>query len=400
MPEHFPHGVRSEVGRLRTVMLHRPGNELRRLTPRNNDALLFDGLPWVDRAQVEHDAFAEALRGRGVEVLYLSELLTETLADPDAREAAIAHTMRDLRLGDTLRRYLTDLLRDQGPDELAETLMAGLRNDEVSGTGSVVAALHAPDDFLIDPLPNLLFTRDSSVWVGDRVTVTSLAMPARQRETQLTELIYQFHPRFAGTERIHGWDKEFLEGGDVLALAEGVLAVGVGERTRPAGAERLARTAFAQGLAHTVLAVPIDQDRATMHFDTICTMVDVDAMVMYPNVAHRLAATAIRPDPDGDLIVEPSAPFIEAAARAMGIDRLQLIDTGLDPVTAEREQWDDGNNTLAIEAKVAIAYERNVETNERLAAAGIDVIAIAGSELGSGRGGPRCMSCPISRDPL
>ncbi len=400
MPEQFPHGVRSEVGRLRTVMLHRPGNELRRLTPRNNDALLFDGLPWVDRAQVEHDAFAEALRGRGVEVLYLSELLTETLADPDAREAAIAHTMRDLRLGDTLRRYLTDLLRDQGPDELAETLMAGLRNDEVSGTGSVVAALHAPDDFLIDPLPNLLFTRDSSVWVGDRVTVTSLAMPARQRETQLTELIYQFHPRFAGTERIHGWDKEFLEGGDVLALAEGVLAVGVGERTRPAGAERLARTAFAQGLAHTVLAVPIDQDRATMHLDTICTMVDVDAMVMYPNVAHRLAATAIRPDPDGDLIVEPSAPFIEAAARAMGIDRLQLIDTGLDPVTAEREQWDDGNNTLAIEPKVAIAYERNVETNERLAAAGIDVIAIAGSELGSGRGGPRCMSCPISRDPL
>ena len=400
MPEHFPHGVRSEVGRLRTVMLHRPGNELRRLTPRNNDALLFDGLPWVDRAQVEHDAFAEALRGRGVEVLYLSELLTETLADPDAREAAIAHTMRDLRLGDTLRRYLTDLLRDQGPDELAETLMAGLRNDEVSGTGSVVAALHAPDDFLIDPLPNLLFTRDSSVWVGDRVTVTSLAMPARQRETQLTELIYQFHPRFAGTERIHGWDKEFLEGGDVLALAEGVLAVGVGERTRPAGAERLARTAFAQGLAHTVLAVPIDQDRATMHLDTICTMVDVDAMVMYPNVAHRLAATAIRPDPDGDLIVEPSAPFIEAAARAMGIDRLQLIDTGLDPVTAEREQWDDGNNTLATEPQVAIAYERNVETNERLAAAGIDVIAIAGSELGSGRGGPRCMSCPISRDPL
>ena len=400
MPEHFPHGVRSEVGRLRTVMLHRPGNELRRLTPRNNDALLFDGLPWVDRAQVEHDAFAEALRGRGVEVLYLSELLTETLADPDAREAAIAHTMRDLRLGDTLRRYLTDLLRDQGPDELAETLMAGLRNDEVSGTGSVVAALHAPDDFLIDPLPNLLFTRDSSVWVGDRVTVTSLAMPARQRETQLTELIYQFHPRFAGTERIHGWDKEFLEGGDVLALAEGVLAVGVGERTRPAGAERLARTAFAQGLAHTVLAVPIDQDRATMHLDTICTMVDVDAMVMYPNVAHRLAATAIRPDPDGDLMVEPSAPFIEAAARAMGIDRLQLIDTGLDPVTAEREQWDDGNNTLAIEPKVAIAYERNTETNERLEAAGIEVVAIAGSELGSGRGGPRCMSCPISRDAL
>ncbi|MFT4216060.1 MAG: arginine deiminase [Micropruina sp.] len=400
MAEHFPHGVRSEVGRLRTVMLHRPGNELRRLTPRNNDALLFDGLPWVDRAQEEHDAFADALRSRGVEVLYLSRLLIETLAEADARAAAIAHTMRDLRLGDTLRRYLTDLLSDQGPDELAEILMAGLRNDEVSGTGSLVAALHAPDEFLIDPLPNLLFTRDSSVWVGDRVTVTSLAMPARQRETQLTELIYQFHPRFAGTERIHGWDKEFLEGGDVLALAEGVLAVGVGERTRPAGAERLARTAFAHGLAHTVLAVPIDQDRATMHLDTICTMVDTDAMVMYPNVAHRLAAATLKPDAEGGVRVEPLRPFLDAAASAMGIERLRLIDTGLDPVTAEREQWDDGNNTLAIEPKVAIAYERNTETNERLTAAGIEVVAIAGSELGSGRGGPRCMSCPISRDAL
>jgi arginine deiminase len=313
---------------------------------------------------------------------------------------AIDHTMTDLRLGDTLRRYLVDLAADQGPDELAEIMMAGLRNDEISNTGSLVAALHAPDDFLIDPLPNLLFTRDSSVWVGDHVTITALAMPARRRETQLTELIYQFHPRFAGVRRIHGWDKEFLEGGDVLALGEGVLAVGVGERTRPAGAERLARTAFVEGLAHTVLAVPIDQDRATMHLDTICTMVDRDAMVMYPNVAHRLAAVTIKSDEAGDLVVEPLEPFLDAAARAMGIDRLRLIDTGLDPVTAEREQWDDGNNTLCIEPRVAIAYERNVETNERLAAAGIEVIAISGSELGSGRGGPRCMSCPISRDPL
>ena len=393
-------GVRSEVGRLRTVMLHRPGNELRRLTPRNNDALLFDGLPWVDRAQQEHDGFADTLRSRGVEVLYLSQLLNKTLDDETARNKAIGETVTDIRLGDTLRRYLSSFLSDLGPADLAEVLMAGLRNDEVGPTGSMVAALHAPDDFLIDPLPNLLFTRDSSVWVGDRATITSLAMPARRRETQLTELIYEFHPRFAGVERIHGWEKEYLEGGDVLALAEGVLAVGVGERTRPAGAERLARTAFELGLAHTVLAVPIDQDRATMHLDTICTMVDVDAMVMYPNVAHRLSAIAVRPGTRSELEVDQPAPFLEAAARAMGIAQLRLIDTGLDPVTAEREQWDDGNNTLAIEPKVAIAYERNVETNERLTAAGIEVIAIPGSELGSGRGGPRCMSCPISRDPL
>jgi len=391
-------GVRSEVGRLRTVMLHRPGPELKRLTPRNNDELLFDGLPWVDRAQEEHDAFAAVLRSRGVEVLYLSELLTATLQDAEAREQAITLTLADLRLGVRLRRYLRDLAADLDPADLAGVLMAGLRNDEVDGSGSLVAALLPDQEFLVHPLPNLLFTRDSSVWVQDRVAVTSLAMHARRRETQLTELIYTFHPRFSGVERIHGWGLEHLEGGDVMALADGVLAVGVGERTTPAGAERLARTVFDEGLAHTILAVPIDQDRATMHLDTICTMVDTDAVVMYPNVAHRLAALTVRAGDHGDLDVEPPAPFLEAAARAMGIERLRLIDTGLDPVTAEREQWDDGNNTLAIEPKVAVAYERNEETNSRLAAAGIEVLAIAGSELGSGRGGPRCMSCPISRD--
>jgi len=390
--------VRSEVGRLRTVLLHRPGNELKRLTPRNNDALLFDGLPWVDRAQQEHDAFAETLRSHDVEVLYLSTLLIETLANPAARAKAVEDLVSDIRLGGTLRSFLRRYLADLEPEELAEIMMAGLRNDEVAGSGSLVAALYLPEDFLIDPLPNLLFTRDSSVWIGDCVAITSLAMPARRRETQLTDLIYAFHPRFNGVERIHGWREEFLEGGDVLALADGVLAVGVGERTHPSGAERVARTVFGLGLARTVLVVPINQDRATMHLDTICTMVDVDAVVMYPNIAHQLCAIAVRPGSDSELVIAEPAPFLEAAADAMGLDQLRLIDTGLDPVTAEREQWDDGNNTLAIAPKVAVAYERNVETNQRLSEAGIEVIPIAGSELGSGRGGPRCMSCPITRD--
>lgn len=398
--------IDSEVGRLRTVLVHRPGRELQRLTPRNNDRLLFDGVPWVARAQEEHDAFVATLRGQGVEVLHLTDLLTETLASPEARAQVIEETMSSLHLGATMRRYLTDACGDASPAELTGLVVAGMRNDEVRGGQGLVTALLAPHDFLIDPLPNLVFTRDSSMWIGDRVAIPSLAMPARARETQLTELIWSHHPRFRDCRRILGSRAEPVEGGDVLLLAPGVVAVGVGQRTTPAGAERLARQLFAEGLAHTLLAVPVDQTRATMHLDTVLTMVDVDTVVMYPNIADRLQAWTVTPtagftpDGDGDLTVEGPAPFAPAAGWAMGIDRLRVIVTGTDPVIAEREQWDDGNNTLALAPRLAIAYERNTATNERLAQAGIAVIPIAGSELGSGRGGPRCMSCPIDRDPL
>ncbi len=399
------HGADSEVGRLRTVMLHRPGLELSRLTPRNNDRLLFDGIPWVARAQDEHDAFAAALRDRDVEVLYLTELLTETLAIDEARRAGIDTALADLDLGDTMRHYLEGLLGDASPAELTTYLTAGIRNDEVRGGFGLVTSLLPHDAFLIDPLPNLLFTRDSSVWVRDHVAITSLAMPARKRETQLTELIYTLHPRFVGTPRILGHHYEHVEGGDVLLLGPGVIAVGVGERTTPAGVERLARQVFDDDLAHTVLAVPIAQERATMHLDTICTMVDVDKMVVYENVADSLTAYAVTCDgqrDDGTLVLDVAAPqpFLVAAAHALGFDEMHRIDTGLDPVTAEREQWDDGNNTLALAPRVAVAYERNDATNARLEEAGIEVVKIAGSELGSGRGGPRCMSCPVVRDPL
>jgi arginine deiminase len=402
-------GVDSEVGRLRTVLLHRPGHELQRLTPRNNDRLLFDGIPWVERAQEEHDAFAEALTSRGVEVLYLARLLEESLTSEPARAEVCASALALPQLGDRLTARAAAYLDDLDPVGLADVLMSGLRHDELAaafpaGRPGVVSSMLAPEDFVVDPLPNLLFTRDSSAWVRDQVAVTSLAMPARHRETSLTAVIYRHHPRFAGTPLVYEPGLEHLEGGDVLLLAPGVVAVGTGERTTPAGVERLARRLLAARLVHTVLAVPVLQERATMHLDTVCTMVDTDAVVMYPNIAHELTALAVTASEDdgaaGELDVSAPQPFLVAAAAAMGIDELRVIDTGLDPVTAEREQWDDGNNTLALAPRVAVAYERNTETNARLEAAGIEVVAVAGSELGSGRGGPRCMSCPVRRDPL
>ncbi|WP_445168889.1 arginine deiminase [Mycolicibacterium sp. Dal123E01] len=396
-------GSNSEVGTLRVVILHRPGAELQRLTPRNSDKLLFDGLPWVSRAQEEHDAFADLLRSRGVEVLLISDLLTEALGSGAARMQGIAAAVDSRRLGLPLAQELSAYLRSLEPAALAHVLTAGMTFTELPSAAktdtSLVRRMHHGGDFVIEPLPNLLFTRDSSFWIGPRVAITSLALPARMRETSLTDLIYAHHPRFLGVRRAYESHTAPVEGGDVLLLSPGVVAVGVGERTTPAGAEALARSLFDDGLAHTVLAVPIAQERAQMHLDTVCTMVDVDAMVLYPAISDSLSAFTLKRTPDGVTILD-EAPFVRAAADAMEIDRLRVIDTGLDPVTAEREQWDDGNNTLALAPGVVVAYERNSETNARLQDSGIEVLPIAASELGTGRGGPRCMSCPVARDPL
>jgi len=412
--DHYQHRVDTEVGRLRSVLLHRPGAELKRLTPRNNDDLLFDGIPWVGRAQEEHDAFAQALRDHDVEVLYLRDLLVTTLDIPAAREQVLTSVGVPTVIGPTLTQALRGFLTGLTSDELAEAVTAGLAHAELPAHDGLVARMSRPYEFVVPPLPNLLFTRDSSVWVRERVAVTSPSMPARRREAALIDAIYRYHPRFAGTGRLYGGGGEawfeggeaWFEGGDVLLLAPGVIAVGVGQRTTAAGVEAFALQAFAAGVARTVLAVPVAQERATMHLDTVCTMVDIDAALMYPPVADTLEAYVVTPanaeasagEAANALLVTGPRPFLAAAADAMELDRLRVIDTGLDAVTAEREQWDDGNNTLAIGPRLAVAYERNVETNARLEQAGIQVVRIAGSELGSGRGGPRCMSCPVYRD--
>ncbi len=396
----YTHGADSEAGRLRTVLVHRPGAELKRISPRSHGRLLFDRLPWVARAQQEHDAFTQILRDHGVEVLYVTELLQDVLEYAPAREAAITSALDDRWLGDDLGEVVRHHLEGLDSEALAQALVAGVAPGELSAGRGVVYELLDRRDFVIDPLPNLVFTRDSSVWIGDRVAVSSLG--PRGREARLLAVLYARHPRFAGTKMLYGPHLEPIAGGDIVLLAPGVIAAGVSEQTSPAGVERLARQAFLAGLAHTVLAVPIQRTGAA-HLDTICTVIDGGAVVMHPALAYTLTVHVITPRGDGLRVSRPQ-PFMAAAAQAMGIERLTVIDTGLDPVTSPRGrgdggQWDDGGNALSLGRGLAVCDERNVETNARLTAAGVQVIPVPANELGSGRGGPRCLSCAVTRDP-
>lgn len=387
-------GADSEVGQLRTVLMHRPGLELQRITPRHKDRLLFGALPWVAKARQEHDVLAQELRGNGAQVLYLTALLQDVLEYQRARDEAIGLAVADAELGDELRSQLRAHLESLGPEPLAQVLIAGLTPEELKIGHGVVFELLDRHDFVLEPLPNLIFTKDSSFWIGDQVAIASLAAAPRRRESDLASVIYRHHPRFAGTRWLYEPGLEHLDGGDVLLMSAGVVAVGVGHRSTPAGTERLSRRLFDAGLAHTVLAVPIRRPGGAGHLDTMCAVVDSDAVAMHPATAYSLTALTISPRPDGMRVSRPQ-PFLEAAAQAMGIDRLRVIDTGLDPAGG---QWDDGINVLAIGPRVVVSHERNSETNARLADAGVRVIPVPGSELGSLRGGPRCMTCAVGRD--
>jgi arginine deiminase len=391
-------GVDSEIGQLRTVLVHRPGLELERITPRHSDGLLLRTPPWVSKARQEHDVMCQELRNQGVEVLYVTELLQDVLEYQAAREEAVALAVADAALGDELRGQLRAHLEDLGPEQLAQVLIAGLTPSELKVGRGVVFELLDRHDFALDPLPNLVFTKDSSFWIGDQVAVASLAAERRRRETDLATVLYRHHPRFAGTKWIYHSALEHVDGGDVLLLAPGVVAIGVGNRTTPAGTERLARQLFDAGLVNTVLAVPIRQDGGAGHLDTLCAVVDVDSLLMHPGIAYTLTAHTISPRGDGMRITRPQ-PFLEAAAQAMSIGRLRVIDSGLDPAWGESRAADDGSNVLAIGRRLVVSHERNSETNARLEAAGVQVIRVPSSELGSLRGGPRCMTCPIGRDP-
>ncbi|MEE6273152.1 arginine deiminase [Georgenia wangjunii] len=402
--------VASEVGRLRQVILHRPGLEMERLTPHNREDLLFDELLWVSRAQEEHDAFAQVLRDQDVEVLYLTDLLREALAVPAARERVLGHTFDEEVFGPAAVGPLRAMADAMDDAELTTALVGGMTKAEalerVDEPSSVAFHVLGADDFLLPPLPNHLYTRDASAWVYDGVAVSAMRKRARLRESVHYEAIYRWHPAFADDD-FHLWQGSgkrrgsSVEGGDVLVLGRGAVLVGMSERTTPQGVERLAKKLFAAGAATTVVALAMPQHRAFMHLDTVMTMVDPESITEYAGLGP-LPSYTITPGDDGDLVITDHSPgeMHTAIARALGLDRIRVLTPTQGVRAAQREQWDDGCNVLAVRPGVVIGYERNETSNAFLEANGVEVITVAGSEVGRGRGGPRCMSCPTLRDGL
>lgn len=398
----YSSGADSEIGCLRTVLMHRPGRELRRITPRTSSLLGSVGLPWVAKAQREHDQLADVLTRMGTEVIYFAGLLQDVLEYAGARDEAIASVLANSELGAELAPAVSRHLEALPPEDLASVLISGLTTSELRAGHGLVFDLLDAHDFVIDPLPKLVFSRDGSAWVGDQVVVGALPGP-RRRETDLLAIVYRHHPRFIGVRPPYQESGIRLDCADLLMLGPGVVAVGIGPASTPAGAELLARHLLATGIASSVLGVPMMRCGAaslldTSRLDTFCTVLDHGVVLMAPALAFTMTALTITMR-NGELCVSNPRPLLEAAARALDIDRLTVIETAADSVSTWSGQWDDGGNALAVGNRTIICDERNAETNARLTAAGFEVVTVPYGELGRVRGGPRAMCVPMARDP-